>query len=116
MPTPRHIPQKIGLALGSGGARGWAHVGVLRRLRELGVKPQCIAGTSAGAVAAALCASDSLDAMEDLADHLDWKQVAQLFLEAPFPRSGLMTGKNVMKLLKGIISVHAISSLRIPYA
>jgi NTE family protein len=113
---PHHAPLKIGLALGSGGARGWAHIGVLRRLRELGVNPQCIAGTSAGAIAAALYASDSLEAMEDLAAHLDWKQVAQLFLEVNFPRSGILTGKNVMRLLKRVIAVRAISSLHIPYA
>ena len=113
--SPVH-PNVIGLVLGSGGARGWAHIGVLRRLRELGIAPQCIAGTSAGAIAAALYASDSLETMEDLATRLDWKQVAQLFLEVNFPRSGLLTGKNVMLLLKRIIPVRAISSLRIPYA
>jgi NTE family protein len=116
MPPPQHAPLRIGLALGSGGARGWAHIGVLRRLRELGISPQCIAGTSAGAIAAALYASDSLEAMEDLASHLDWKQVAQLFLEVNFPRSGILTGKNVMQLLKRVIAVRAISSLQIPYA
>jgi NTE family protein len=114
-PVP-HTPQTLGLALGSGGARGWAHLGVLRRLRELGIRPQCVAGTSAGAIAGALYASDSVDTMEDLATHLDWKQVAQLFLEVNFPRSGLLTGKNVMKLLKSVIRVHAFSSLNIPFA
>ena len=116
MPPTPHSPPKIGLALGSGGARGWAHIGALRRLSELGVHPHCIAGTSAGAIAAALYASDSLDTMEELASNLDWRQVAQLFLEVNFPRSGLLTGKNVMKMLKSIIRVRAISSLRIPYA
>ena len=115
MTSPRNTV-KIGLALGSGGARGWAHLGVLRRLNELGIRPGCIAGTSAGAIAAALYASDSVETMEDLATHLDWKQVAQLFLEVNFPRSGLLTGKNVMRLLKSVIDVRAVSSLRIPYA
>ena len=115
MTSPRHTA-KIGLALGSGGARGWAHLGVLRRLNELGIRPGCIAGTSAGAIAAALYASDSVETMVDLSTHLDWKQVAQLFLEVNFPRSGLLTGKNVMHLLKSVIDVRAVSSLRIPYA
>ena len=115
MTSSRH-PTKIGLALGSGGARGWAHLGVLRRLNELGIKPDCIAGTSAGAIAAALYASDSIAVMEDLATHLDWKQAAQLFIEVNFPRSGLLTGKNVMHFLKNVIDVRAISSLHIPYA
>ena len=109
-------PTKIGLALGSGGARGWAHLGVLRRLNELGLRPTCIAGTSAGAIAAALYASDSIDMMEDLATHLDWKQVAQLLIDVSFPRSGLLTGNKAMRLLKSVIRVHAVSSLNIPYA
>lgn len=109
-------PHKIGIAFGSGGARGWAHLGVLRRLEELGISAHCVAGTSAGAIAAALYASDNLATMEDLANHLDWKQVAQLFLEVSFPRSGLLTGKNVMRLLRNVIGVRAISSLRIPFA
>jgi NTE family protein len=111
-----HPPIKIGLALGSGGARGWAHLGVLRRLKELGLTFHCVAGTSIGSIAGALYASDSIGTMEELATHLDWKQVAQLFLEVSFPRSGLLTGKNFMRMLKSIIPVHAISSLSIPYA
>lgn len=116
IPIHQHRRKKIGFALGSGGARGWAHIGVLRRLSELGIRPDVIAGTSIGSIAAALYASGSLDTMEDLAAHLDWKQVAQLFLEVNFPRSGLLTGKNFMKLLKRVIRVNAISSLSIPFA
>jgi len=116
MLNSRHTPPKIGLALGSGGARGWAHLGVLRRLNELGLPVHCVAGTSIGSIAAALYASGSLGTMEDLAAQLDWKQVAQLFLEVNFPRSGLLTGKNFMRLLKSVIRTHAISSLSIPYA
>lgn len=109
-------PTKIGIALGSGGARGWAHLGVLRRLDALGIKPHCIAGTSIGSIAGALYASGNLETMADLAAHLDWKQVAQLFFEVNFPRSGLLTGKNFMRLLRGVIPVHAVSSLGIPFA
>jgi len=116
MSQPPHTPYKIGLALGSGGARGWAHLGVLRRLNELGVSPHCVAGTSAGAIVAALYASDGLKTMEDLAGNMDWKQVAHLFLEVNFPRAGLLTGKHVMRLLRSVIDVRAISSLRIPFA
>ena len=115
MTTPQHS-LKIGLALGSGGARGWAHVGVLRRLTELGIKPACVAGTSIGSIVGAIYASDNLAATEELARHLDWKQVAQLFLEVNFPRSGLLTGKNFMRMLRTLIPVRAVSSLRIPYA
>ena len=54
MSLPRHIPPRIGLALGSGGARGWAHLGVVRRLNQLGIPVHCVAGTSIGSIVAAL--------------------------------------------------------------
>ena len=116
MSLPRHIPPKIGLALGSGGARGWAHLGVVRRLNELGIPVHCVAGTSIGSIVAALYASDSLETMQALAAQLDWKHVARLFLEVNFPRSGLLSGRNFMRLLRDVIPVHAISALKIPYA
>lgn len=111
-----HSPYKIGLALGSGGARGWAHLGVLQRLNELGLPVFCIAGTSIGSVAAALYVSNSLSTMQDLATHLDWKRAAGLFLEVNLPRSGLLSGKNFMCLLKDIIPVHTIGELSLPFA
>ena len=49
-------PSRIGIALGGGGARGFAHVGVLRALEEYGIKPHIISGTSAGSIVAALYA------------------------------------------------------------
>jgi len=109
-------PYKIGLALGSGGARGWAHLGVLQRLNEMGIRVHCVAGTSIGSIVAALYASDSLETMRDLATHLDWKRVAQLFLEVNFQRSGLLSGKNFMHLLKDVIPVHTVSGLSVPFA
>ena len=49
---------KIGLALGSGGARGLAHAGVLDALEEVGIRPDCVAGTSMGSIIGALYAQD----------------------------------------------------------
>ena len=107
---------KIGLVLGSGGARGWAHIGVLRRLNDLGIHPDCIAGTSIGAIAAALYATKRLDTIESLASELDWKRLAQLFFEVSLPRSGLISGKNFMRLLKDMIPAKTIADLNMPYA
>ncbi len=58
---------KIGLALGAGVARGWAHIGVLRRLREEGIPIDMVAGTSIGAVVGGAYASDSLNEIEEWA-------------------------------------------------
>src|SRR5574340_867303 len=46
-------PHRIGLALGSGSARGWAHIGVIRGLREAGIEPDIVCGTSIGALVGA---------------------------------------------------------------
>ncbi len=62
-----HRRLKIGLALGAGVARGWAHIGVLRGLACEGIVPDVIAGTSIGAVVGGAYASNNLDALEDWA-------------------------------------------------
>ena len=64
------MARRIGLALGSGAARGWAHVGVLRGLAEIGVKPDVIAGCSVGALVGGACLCDALDAFEAWAREL----------------------------------------------
>src|SRR3990167_76571 len=51
------IPPRIGLALGGGAARGFAHVGVIQVLEEAGIRPDLVAGTSAGSLVAAFYAS-----------------------------------------------------------
>jgi len=56
---------KIGLALGSGSARGWAHIGVIRELARMGIEPQIICGTSIGSLVGAAYVSDSLDKLEE---------------------------------------------------
>jgi NTE family protein len=52
---------RIGIALGSGSSRGWAHIGVLRALAELGVKPAIVCGCSVGAIVGAAYAAGNLD-------------------------------------------------------
>ena len=52
---------RLGLALGSGSARGWAHIGVIRALEERGVKPEIVCGSSIGALVGAAYASGELD-------------------------------------------------------
>ena len=64
---------KIGLALGSGGARGLAHAGVLEALEEAGIRPHIVAGTSMGSIVGGLYACGYSPAeMESLAVAIDW--------------------------------------------
>ncbi len=69
---------RIGLALGSGAARGWAHIGVLRVLHEAGLEPDIVCGTSIGALVGAAYAAGELDRLEPWVCSLDWRQVVGL--------------------------------------
>jgi NTE family protein len=69
----------FGLVLGSGSARGWAHIGVLRALADAGIRPDLICGTSVGAFIGAAYADNSLDRLEPWARGLDWRKVLRFF-------------------------------------
>jgi NTE family protein len=84
----------IGIALGGGAARGWAHIGVLRTLIEAGFEPDVVAGTSIGAVAGACYVTDRLDALQDFAASLTRRRVFG-FLDFNFGGSGLLTGQRL---------------------
>lgn len=107
---------KIGIAFGSGGARGWAHIGVIRALREAGIQPDFIAGSSIGSIAAALWAEDRLDAFEQLAEEMDPKTAASLFLEFKVNRGGLLSGERAMQTLRKLLPVESFRELPIPVA
>ncbi len=65
----------IGLALGSGSARGWAHIGVIRALEEAGIRPDIVCGTSIGALVGGAYADGDLDRLEKWVLDLAWKDV-----------------------------------------
>lgn len=67
---------RVGLVLSGGGARGFAHIGVLRALEQAGVRVDCVAGTSMGAVVGAFYASGySVERIEAIVRSLDWQRV-----------------------------------------
>lgn len=63
MTTPRIL--RVGLALGSGSARGWAHIGVIRELEAAGIRPDVICGTSIGALVGGAYVAGELDRLEE---------------------------------------------------
>lgn len=65
----------VGLALGSGSARGWAHIGVIQALEEIGVQPQVVAGTSIGALVGGAYVTDTLNEFADWVQSLTVKDV-----------------------------------------
>lgn len=70
---------KIGLALGSGAARGWAHLGVIRELERLGIQPQIVCGTSIGSLVGAAYVSGHLDKLEGWVCSLGKLETAKFF-------------------------------------
>ena len=88
----------IGIALGGGAARGWAHIGVLKTLIDAGLEPDIVAGTSIGAVAGACYVTGRLQALEDFAAALTPRSVFG-FLDINFAGSGLLTGKRLRSRL-----------------
>jgi NTE family protein len=69
---------KVGLVLGSGSARGWAHIGVIRALQEAGIEPDIVCGTSIGSLVGAAYAAGKLDELEAWVKSLTWKTVVGL--------------------------------------
>ena len=90
---------KLGIALGGGAARGWAHIGVLKTLVEAGLEPDIVAGTSIGAVAGACFVTQRLDALEDFACSLTRRRIFG-FLDVNFAGSGLITGQRLSARLE----------------
>lgn len=81
-------PKRLGLALGGGAARGFAHVGVLQALSETGIWPDVIVGTSVGSViGACVAAGKSLDEIVDIAQRFHWGFAARL----SWPRQGFFS-------------------------
>jgi len=85
---------KIGVALGGGAARGWAHIGVLKALAKAGLEPDIVAGASIGAVVGGCYAADELEALEDFARSLTRRRIFS-FLDFNFTGSGLISGQRL---------------------
>jgi len=104
---------KVGLALGSGSARGWAHIGAIEAIEEAGVPIHYVAGTSIGAFVGAVYATGDLDSLKQFALQMDWKKVLSYF-DVVFPRSGLMDGKKVHDLFSLHTEARTFDDFKIP--
>jgi len=92
---------RIGLALGSGGARGWCHIGVLRALEEAGIRPDVVAGTSMGALVGAAYCSGVLDRLEDFARNITPLSMARM-IDPDLRAGGLVAGNAVVRALEAL--------------
>lgn len=106
---------KIGIALGSGAARGWAHVGVLLELAEEGIEPDIVCGCSMGALVGAVYAAGDIEALQGWALGIDWKDVVG-FLDIDFGSGGLIEGKHITDFMTDISTEATIEGLKKPFA
>ena len=104
---------RIGLALGSGAARGWAHIGAIRALEERGVKPDMVCGTSIGALVGAFYASGELDKLESWVTSLAWTTVLRL-MDLTW-RGGLIRGNRLFNLFRATFEDRDIVDLPLMY-
>jgi NTE family protein len=100
----------IGIALGGGAARGWAHIGVLKSLIAAGLEPDIVAGTSIGAVAGACFVTSRLQALEEFACGLTRRRMFG-FLDVNFAGSGLITGQRLSARLEHHLQEFTIEQL-----
>jgi NTE family protein len=109
--------KKVGLALGSGAARGMAHIGVLEVLEREGIHIDMIAGTSAGAAVGALYAQGkTAGEIINIALELEKKRLAR-FIDPSLPKSGFIKGKKIKDLIASFIGGDIkFSDLKMPFA
>lgn len=106
---------KIGLALGGGVARGWAHIGVIHRLLEAGIKPDIICGTSIGAVVGGFYLANHLDTLEEWARGLTKRRLLA-YLDLLSGSNGLVGGKRLERLMLQYLDGMKIEALPAPFA
>lgn len=111
--TPALPPLRIGLALGGGAAKGFAHIGVIKMLEANGIKPVIVTGTSAGSVVGALYAS-GMDAyaLQERAVALDEAQIRDVSLFS----GGLIRGQKLEDYVNAQVGNQPIERLPIPFA
>ena len=110
--TPTHRP-RIGLALGGGSARGWAHIGVIRALTDAGIEPDLVCGTSIGALMGAAYVGGELDRLEGWVRSLRLQTVVG-FLDVSL-NGGLIKGDKLIAFFREHFVDRDIADLARPF-
>ncbi len=113
MPPIAKVAPRIGLALGGGAARGFAHVGVIQVLEEAGIRPSLVSGTSAGSLVAAIYASGKSGAqLQKVAETMDEVAIADWTL--PIFSRGLLRGEALARYVNGQVGARLIENMPLP--
>ena len=105
---------EIGLALGSGSARGWAHIGVIHALARLGIKPDIVCGSSIGALVGASLACGRLDKLDAWLHDLNLRDIIKL-IDLSFTSGGLIQGDKLAQAFCRFVDDVDIESLPMAY-
>ena len=109
-PRPLRLP-RVGLALGGGAARGFAHIGVIEVLEEAGIRPDLVVGTSAGSLVAALYASGKTgNEMATLAQNMDESAIT----DWAFPGRGMIRGEALARYVRDQTGGRTIEQMKLP--
>jgi len=109
------MKKKVALVLSGGGARGFAHIGVIEELEKQGYEITSIAGTSMGSVIGGVFALGKMDVLKDWAYTMDKRKVFSL-VDFTLNKHGMVRGDKVFKKMKKLIPDDKIENLPIPYA
>lgn len=105
------VPPRIGLALGGGAARGFAHIGVIQVLEEAGIRPDLVVGTSAGSVVAALYAAGlGGQQLAGLARQMD----ESMLTDWSYPGRGLIRGEALARFVRDHTGGRTIEQMKLP--
>jgi len=104
---------RVGLVLGGGSARGWAHIGAIRGLEEAGIRPDVVCGTSIGAIVGAAYAAGELDRFEQWVLGLGLTDVVA-FMDVRLS-SGLLKGERLMNFFRRTFADRPLADLAIPF-
>jgi NTE family protein len=106
--------RKLGIVLGAGVGRGWAHIGVLQGLTELGIKPDIVCGCSMGALVGASYVTGHLETLASLATSLTWRRVLS-YMDVSFAGGGLIEGRWIVNFFEDNVEDTAIERARPTY-
>lgn len=113
VPVAVKRPPRLGLALGGGAARGFAHVGVIQVLEEAGIRPDLVVGTSAGSLVAAIYASGKTGAqLQQVADTMDEATITDWTL--PLFSRGVLRGDALARYVSGQVNGKTIETMALP--
>ena len=111
-PAVKH-PPKIGLALGGGAARGFAHVGVIQVLEEAGIRPDMVVGTSAGSFVASLYASGkTASQLQQIAETMEESSITDWTL--PIVSRGMLKGEALARYVNNLVGNRLIENMPLP--